>query len=313
MSSEVFEGFSPISEVECFGDSFGFCVCGCCASLCACCACSFLACECGLWGCFLLFRIVNFVELQTFSVSSKREACFEESQENMNFDGATVTRRKAKLPTPQQSPPPPHQSTRSPSEEITMEMEDQEYCSGNLRSWSTVSWTRGVRGRHRHWWTQRVNSVAGFFRSSVRRVRVSSLVVSAARFDKFSMLRARLDEECQVPYKSMSERQDMFLALMERKKNWCAGQPRISLPMPTGWSMDLNSELWRSKLHRLQTLWFFTAPDNTGNPTISWSGRTREELQQVESGSWGRFSSCSPKLTRQVLSTLQTNNWLNSG
>ena len=47
VSTEVSEDFSPISEVESVGNSFGFSVCACCAFLGACCDCFILECECG--------------------------------------------------------------------------------------------------------------------------------------------------------------------------------------------------------------------------------------------------------------------------
>ena len=68
------------------------CVCACCASVCAC-------------EVVLSDSDCEFVEPQAFSLSRKREACFVESQETVNFDGAPVkappaTSRKATPPTP---------------------------------------------------------------------------------------------------------------------------------------------------------------------------------------------------------------------
>ena len=58
-----------------------------------------------------------------------------------------ATRRKATVPTRQQSPPPPPERTKSPSDEIMVEMEDQEYCSS------------GMEFRWEHWWTARDTAV----------------------------------------------------------------------------------------------------------------------------------------------------------
>ena len=75
----------------------------------------------------------EFVEPQTFSLARKRKVCFAESREQMKIDETPVeappaARRKGTVPTPQQSPPPQPEGTKSPSEEITMEMEDREHC-----------------------------------------------------------------------------------------------------------------------------------------------------------------------------------------
>ena len=43
-----------------------------------------------------------------------------------------ATRREATVPTRQQSPPPPPEGTKSASDEIMVEMGDQEYCISGM-------------------------------------------------------------------------------------------------------------------------------------------------------------------------------------
>ena len=65
VSSDVFEDFSPISDVESVGDSFWVSsVCPCCASVCGCCGCSFLECDCVRSS--SLIRIVNLLNRRPF-------------------------------------------------------------------------------------------------------------------------------------------------------------------------------------------------------------------------------------------------------
>ena len=68
----------------------------------------------------------------------------------MNVDGTPVkapqaTRRKDTVPVLQQSLPPPREGTKSPSEEIAMEVEDQEYCSCGMEYAGEHRWTARVR------------------------------------------------------------------------------------------------------------------------------------------------------------------------
>ena len=133
----------------------------------------------------------QFVEPQTFSLARKRKVCFVKSREFMKIDETPVkaplaTRRKAIVPTPQQSPPPPLDGTllqtwpmwpdppqKSPSKGTTLEVELWEWntetniggqhgTEQSLREWNRgeslkveieewwvlSAWARGVRGRH---------------------------------------------------------------------------------------------------------------------------------------------------------------------
>ena len=145
--------FSHVSEVGEFGETFWFSVC-------------VPAMPPSVPFVTVLFPIANvvcevgfsnsdcdFFEPQTPSLSrKKRKVSCMESREYLHIDETLVNapptnRRKASVPTPQQSLPPPPDGAKSPSEEITMEVEDQEYCS------------RGVEYGGEHRWTARDRAV----------------------------------------------------------------------------------------------------------------------------------------------------------
>ena len=110
VSTEVFEDFSPISEVESVGWDFGVCVFAVLPSVLVV-SVPFsnvnVVCDVGFCD-----SDCEFVEPQTFSLSRKRKVCFVECRECMNIDATPVTAppatsSKTTPPTPQQSPPPP--------------------------------------------------------------------------------------------------------------------------------------------------------------------------------------------------------------
>ena len=86
VSSEVFENFSLISEAESAGDPFGFSVCVLAVPPCVL-AVTVLFSKVYV-RLFSLIRIVHLLNRRPFSPSRKREACFVERQQYINFDGA---------------------------------------------------------------------------------------------------------------------------------------------------------------------------------------------------------------------------------
>ena len=90
------------------------------------------------------------------------------------------------------------------------------------------AWARGVRGRHQEYCDEpEGKSVAALSRSSARRVRASSWW-SVPRGNKFSVVSARQEEECQElskVIKYVSERQEKLLAMVERKRNLISEAP----------------------------------------------------------------------------------------
>ena len=106
VSRDSFEDFSSVIVREDDGLSLGVSVCACCFFVCDCCACC-ACCACFSWDVNVIGETVlsvsecEVVKPQTLSLSTKREAFFVESREDMNADG-----------TPEKTPPAPRKKVR---------------------------------------------------------------------------------------------------------------------------------------------------------------------------------------------------------
>ena len=105
------------------------------------------------------------------------------------------------------------------SESMKVEIEELEYLS---------AWRRGIRGRHQAHCHASGKKHRRLFHIFCEQGQSEFLVFSAARWDEYSRMRARLEEECQELSKvinDMSEMQGKLLAMMDQRRSLMSEAP----------------------------------------------------------------------------------------